>query len=224
MDVIIPCAGLSSRFPDMKPKYLLEDFQGNMMIQLAMASFANCNIHIVILKEHDEKYDVLNLFRQKFGTSINLIVLNERTKGPADTVFQALERIDANSSVLVRDCDSAFSCALQNGNYVFVYPAENLDSSVNRKSLGYAFIDGEKIKALSEKNLESDFFCVGGYQFDSKQTFIDGYLTSSQVYGEIYLSHVINACIGLGHEFKPNQVKNYKSFGNLELWHIYNSK
>lgn len=224
MDVIIPCAGLSTRFPDMKPKYLLEDADGKLMIELAIGELSGHRISIVVLKEHVEKYDAHNLLTEKFGNSINLIVLEKRTKGPADTVFQALLSIQNADQFLVRDCDSSFNCQLESGNYVFVYPTKELDLQIEKKSLGHVFSKDGVIEAISEKSLLSDLFCVGGYQFNSKKDFFDAYLACSDVYGEIYLSHVINASIGMGCEFRCRQATNYKNFGNLELWQIHNTK
>ena len=36
MEIILPCAGLSSRFPNLRPKYLLTDYSGKMMIEGAI--------------------------------------------------------------------------------------------------------------------------------------------------------------------------------------------
>lgn len=224
MDVIIPCAGLSTRFPNMKPKYLLEDADGKLMLELAIGELTCNRINIVLLKEHVEKYNAQNILTKKFGNSINLIVLENRTKGPADTVFQALNCMQDIDGFLVRDCDSAFDCQLEIGNYIFVYPTKELGLEVEKRSLGHVFSKNEVVEAISEKNLLSDFFCVGGYQFKSKSDFVEGYLACSQVYGEIYLSHVINASIGMGCEFRCKQVRNYKNFGNIELWNQHTSK
>jgi len=41
----------------MKPKYLLEDADGKLMIELAIGELSGHRISIVVLKEHVEKYD-----------------------------------------------------------------------------------------------------------------------------------------------------------------------
>ena len=39
MEIIVPAAGLSTRFPNMRPKYTLTDFTGKMMFEKAIAPF-----------------------------------------------------------------------------------------------------------------------------------------------------------------------------------------
>ena len=58
MAVVIPCAGRSSRFPNTRPKYLLTMHTGQLMIESAVEPYLDQDIHIVILKEHNEKYQV----------------------------------------------------------------------------------------------------------------------------------------------------------------------
>ena len=51
----MPCAGLSTRFPNMRPKYLLSDYNNRLMIENAAKNFiGKYNVTIAILKEHDE--------------------------------------------------------------------------------------------------------------------------------------------------------------------------
>ena len=51
MDIIMPCAGRSTRFPDLRPKYLLTNYNGQLMIERSLNSLQYGNtIHIVILR------------------------------------------------------------------------------------------------------------------------------------------------------------------------------
>ena len=49
MEIVVPAAGLSTRFPDMKPKYLLYDYKHDMMLINALRPFIDRGdrIHIV---------------------------------------------------------------------------------------------------------------------------------------------------------------------------------
>ena len=93
MEIIVPAAGLSTRFPEMKPKYLLYDYKGELMIYNAIKPFMeNYIIHIGILKEHDEQYNASELLKYELGENINIHILDEPTKGPADTVYQIIKK------------------------------------------------------------------------------------------------------------------------------------
>ena len=59
MHLIVPAAGKSSRFPGMRPKWLLTHPEGNLMVVesllgLEMSSIEK--IHLVVLREHLKKY------------------------------------------------------------------------------------------------------------------------------------------------------------------------
>ena len=113
MHVIVPAAGLSSRFPDMKPKYLLYDYSHKLMIQRAIEPYLEkgCQVTIGILKEHNEEYHAHEFIRHELGSRVNVVVLPEVTKGPADTVYQIIKNslyVMEDEEILIKDCDSFF--------------------------------------------------------------------------------------------------------------------
>ena len=120
MEIIVPAAGLSTRFPEMKPKYLLYDYKGELMIHNAIKPYLNKNvIHIGILKEHNELYNAEEVLNYELGNGVNVYILDNPTKGPADTVYQILKMMNINdASILIKDCDSFFDHEVGFGNYV----------------------------------------------------------------------------------------------------------
>ena len=119
MEVIVPAAGLSTRFPNMKPKYLLKDYNGEMMIQRAIKQFLDedYSITVGVLKEHDDLYGSAKLIEPW----ANVVVLETQTKGPADTVYQILKKMNCKDTpIFVKDCDSYFNHKIESGNYVCV--------------------------------------------------------------------------------------------------------
>ena len=82
MEIIVPAAGLSTRFPEMKPKYLLYDYKGDLMIRNAIRPYMDdYTIHIGILKEHDEKYNASELLKYELGEDVIIHILDEPTTG-----------------------------------------------------------------------------------------------------------------------------------------------
>jgi 2-C-methyl-D-erythritol 4-phosphate cytidylyltransferase len=57
MEIILPCAGLSTRFPNLRPKYLLTDYNGKLMVENALKNFVNKhNITLIILDKHNKDF------------------------------------------------------------------------------------------------------------------------------------------------------------------------
>ena len=71
MNLIIPMAGKSTRFPELRPKWMLTHPNGNFMALESILGFDLSlfnNIYFVYLKEHEEKYH----FRKGFQATSNL--------------------------------------------------------------------------------------------------------------------------------------------------------
>lgn len=68
--LIIPCAGKSSRYPNMRPKYLLTYPDGKLMIEKAIEGINSNRFDrkiITILKEHDMEYNAGIILHQAFN-------------------------------------------------------------------------------------------------------------------------------------------------------------
>ena len=75
----MPAAGLSTRFPNMRPKYTLSDFAGNMMFEKSLAPFiGKHHITIGVLKENEEKHSIATYIKQKYNDTISIVILEIR--------------------------------------------------------------------------------------------------------------------------------------------------
>ena len=93
MEIILPAAGLSTRFPNMRPKFTLTDYKGMMMFERAIQYYiGKYNVTIGILKEHDTKYNISTYIKNTYDKLVNVVVLNELTTGPAHTVYEILKK------------------------------------------------------------------------------------------------------------------------------------
>lgn len=225
MEIIVPAAGLSTRFPEMKPKYLLYDYKGELMISNAIKPLREHNVHIGILKEHDEKYNASELLRYELGDSVIIHILDQPTKGPADTVYQILKKANlGDSSILVKDCDSFFDHEVSDGNYVCV---TNIAKHESLKKLGaksfVIYNDQGIITDIVEKQVVSDTFCIGGYKFEHASDFVSAYEKLSTT-REIFVSDVIGYCIGQSKLFTIKDTENYVDVGTAPEWFDYNDK
>ena len=228
MEIIMPAAGLSTRFPNMRPKYILADFQGKYMFERSLESFiGKHNITIGILKEHNDQYNTAEYIKNEYGDSIQVVILETRTTGPADTVYQILKQAKLTTEeFLIKDCDSFFDHDYQEGNYVCV--SNIRDHEILKRLASKSFIvsnDQGIITSIIEKQVVSDKFCVGGYKFESADMFMSAFekLKDANV-KEIFVSHIIEECLNNGVIFKESAVTNYVDVGTAEEWFEYNDK
>ena len=228
MEIIMPAAGLSTRFPNMRPKYILADFQGKYMFERSLESFiGKHNITIGILKEHNNQYNTAEYIKNEYGDSIQVVILENRTTGPADTVYQILKQAELTTEeFLIKDCDSFFDHDYQEGNYVCVSNIK--DHEILKRLASKSFIvsnDQGIITSIIEKQVVSDKFCVGGYKFESADKFMSAFekLKDAHV-KEIFVSHIVEECLNSGDIFKESAVTNYVDVGTAEEWFEYNDK
>ena len=225
MEIIVPAAGLSTRFPNLSPKYLLTDSNGDMMIRKAIEPYLNHHITIGILQEHDEKYNAKEkILDQFYKNSIDLVILPQVTKGPAATIAEIVERTKIIGDFLVKDCDSYFEHEITEGNYVCVSKVKENDILYNLA--GKSFIQTNEqgiITEIIEKQVISDKFCVGGYKFDDVEEYMDAYkMISTTIQNEIFVSHIIQFMLLENNIFIENLVTNYSDVGTIEEWKKYN--
>lgn len=229
MEIIIPCAGLSSRFPNLRPKYLLTDYSGKMMIEGAAKNFiGRYPVTITILEEHNKLYNAKELLVEAFGDKVNIICLPSVTSGPADTVYQTIKaaKINLDSSILIKDSDGFYDSELSNGNVIYVC---NLNKNPNIKNVhakSYTIANQQGlINSVVEKQIVSNNFCAGGYQFESAKRYIEIFEDiKSKATAEIFVSSIIDYMIANGEVFVEQEVSNFYDLGTASDWFEYNNR
>lgn len=223
MEIIVPAAGLSTRFPNMKPKYLLRDDNGEMMLKKALKSYLSHKITIGVLKKHDEEYDASNELKKEFG-DINIVIIPEVTKGPADTVYQIIKKtIQNDNEFLIKDCDSYFDHEIKENNYVCITKVADHEVLINLAAKSFVISNEQGIITdIVEKKVVSDKFCVGGYKFNSSKLYCEIFERLQKDVREIFVSHVIQDMLMHDQIFIENEVNNYYDVGTLEDWKKYN--
>lgn len=227
MEVIVPAAGLSTRFPNVKPKYLHFGYDNKMMLVKAVEPYiGKYDITVVILQEHVEKYNALEFVRKELPDAY-IVVVPKPTRGPAETVKIAIHDIKQikkdDFPILVKDCDSFFDHQVSGGNYVCVSSIadhERLNKLASKSFVKYN--DQGVITDIIEKKVVSDFFCVGGYRFESANDYLSAYDAIKEREGELFVSHVIQHTLTNGGLFTKKVVTNYVDVGTADDWHRYN--
>lgn len=221
----MPLAGKSSRFPNLRPKWMLTHPSGKFMAIEAIGGLDLNDfekIYFVCLSEHQEKYQFLKGFQEELEDiriihKTEFIFLDQPTKDQPETVYNAIKKAHISGPIFVKDSDNFFRARCKGGNFVCF---ANLNNSglVKPKNKSYIILDSNgSIANIVEKQVISPYFCVGGYGFESAQIFVD---TIDQInYNtERYISNAIFQLILNGSLFLGKEVTDYKDWGTLEDW------
>jgi hypothetical protein len=226
MKVIVPCCGNSSRFPGQPPKWTLPDHDGRPMLCLAVSGlqFSIDDMVVTILREHETKYSIVAGLEKAFERPVKVVILDEKTRSQSETVARTIEALDLHEPCLVKDSDGYFKFddLEQQDNYVCVDSLNNFDS-INPRNKSYLQIDHKGVVTnIREKVVISDLFNVGGYYFNSPQTFLEFYHRLSRDKAdwnrELYLSDVIGAMILEGIPFHARRTTGFQDWGTARDW------
>lgn len=226
--LIIPAAGLSKRFPNMKPKWMLTHPSGNMMFVEAVAGI-DLNefdkIYLVTLKQIlDEnigsREGIKDNFYFKYKKEINIVELEQQTRSQSETVFMCVTKENIKGAALVKDSDGNFVANNFINNSLAFCSLSDYDLKKSENKSYITFDDNNKIVNIVEKQIISKNFCVGGYFFENISEFVETYkkLQSLEQISELYISTIINDLLLNNKSFEAKHVLQYKDWGTLQDW------
>ncbi len=226
--LIVPAAGGSSRYPGMRPKWMLTHPDGKIMIEKVLEEFDYKNYKktfVVVLKEHCDKFEADLVLRQAFKETIEIVVLERATKSCPETVFEAIKRSNIDGQIVIKDTDCVVKISdILNQNFIVgMQVTSNKDvTNIQNKS----FIvknDNNIIQDIVEKSIVSNNICLGVYSFATSD-FLSAYnsIIESNVSfdtKELYVSHIISYLIlSKNIIFEYVEAENYIDWGTLKEW------
>ncbi|MEJ1967566.1 MAG: hypothetical protein WDN03_02860 [Rhizomicrobium sp.] len=226
--LLLPCAGKSSRYPGVRPKWMLTLPEGELAIARAAASVPKDAWHRVVAAvrgEHEQRYGAKALLARIFGDAIDVVVLEHDTRGPADTVAETIARAGVSGPIAIKDADSFFDPGpLPEGGFVSVSDVRSSPGMTNVGAKSFAVVNGQGLVVeMVEKSLASNHVCVGLYGFADAVQFVAAFREVSREApdGEIFVSHVMNRAIAGGMIVRPHIVGGLIDVGTLEEWRRY---
>ena len=225
MNLIIPMAGRSSRFPSMKPKWMLTHPSGQFMVLEAIKGLNLQDfekIHFIYLNEHEELHHFKRGFCEELEnlrllSKSNFIPLQNPTRDQPETVSQGISIANIKGPILIKDSDNYFSAHYAGTNCVF-YANLNESGLIKPRNKSYIVCNSQgNVVNIVEKQIISSTFCVGGYGFENADVFTKC-LTSLPIDKERYISNVIYQLLLDGANFGATQVENYSDWGTVEDW------
>ena len=226
--LIIPCGGKSSRFPNMRPKWLLTHPDGQLMIQKAI----NCmpldffdQIVIVILQEHVDKYNADIIIKQVFSNNekIKICVLSGPTGSASETVATAIKTMNICGSITIKDSDNFVVCNLPASDVNMVVGLKLKPDIKVSNIQGKSFLkinNQQFIVDIVEKKIVSDIICLGVYQFSDAIEFVKIYETlRKDVIGELFISNIVSFALReKDNSFKFIEACQFQDWGTFNEW------
>ena len=177
-NLVIPAAGASSRFPDMKLKWLLTHPTGGLVIEKVLEPFDLDNyerVIITVLKEHNEKYSISTIIGQIFGDKVELCILDSPTASAVETIQKTIDSMNLKGHLTIKDSDGVIESDFAlSTNYVC---GCKVDQFKVREVHNKSFIihnENNSVLDIQEKNVVSDVICLGVYSL-SVEDFVHAY-------------------------------------------------
>lgn len=224
-------AGRSSRFPNLRPKWMLTHPSGRFMAIEAVSSLdleSFSKIYFVCLQEHQDKYSFTKGFVEELEDlgierRSEIVLLSESTCDQPETVKLAIEQANISGPIFIKDSDNHFSVTCEGGNHVCYYDL-NDSGLVKPSNKSYLTVDKSGyISNIVEKSVISSFYCVGGYGFRCAKLFLKT-LESLSKNNDRYISDVIYKQILDGEKFEGKKVEQYLDWGTVEDWDRFKRK
>ena len=244
--LVVPSAGRSSRFPGVKPKWMLTQPSGCLMVVDALGALDLTHVeHVVIglLKEHVDKYcggdvdAILKIFEDGVPRlqeiKVSIVVIAEETVDQTQTIECILNAAKVTGPIFLKDCDNQFKCPIPavDGVATLEITRETESGVSNVASKGYVALNSQtgQLTSIVEKLMVSNTFCIGGYAWKSAQDFLSRVaqarkyqIMASATKGvELAVSDVIWLKMATGAPFFSIPAANYEDWGTLPSWRAY---
>lgn len=226
--------GKSSRFPGMRPKWMLTHPMTNRFMVTEAISGINLDffdaIYFVFLSEHEKKYQFYNGFVSELEEcnlkdKSKILFLNKQTNSQSETVYNAIQLAAIEGFVFIKDSDGYYECNLiEENNQIAFFDLNDMDN-INARTKSYIELDiNGLVTNIVEKKVISSTFSVGGYGFKNAQEFCSAYEKIKDLEGECYISNVIFEMILSGSKFTGLLTSNFKDWGTIDSWNNYKSQ
>lgn len=227
--LIIPCAGKSNRFPNMKPKWMLTHPDGRLMIEKAMTGFDTSafeRIIITIVRPHVEEYEAELILNQVFhdNPKVELCILDDFTASASETVLLTLNKMNVNGAFVIKDSDNrvAFDMPEKLCNAIVGYNIGDHPDVSNIPGKSFLIANEQNIISdIVEKKIVSEEICLGVYMFENADAFRTAYaeMQKKRFGGEMYISHVVSYMLSKSGElFFLIEATGYDDWGTLKEW------
>lgn len=227
MNIIIPMAGLGSRFQKEgynlpKPLILVD---GQPMIKKVVENIdIDGNYIFIVQKEHYEKYDLKNYLKSLVDCDI--VVTEGLTEGAACSVLLADEYLYEDSPLIICDSDSIMDWnSKQFLNYSLNYDGAVVTFESCNNSFSYAKIEENFVTEIAEKKVISNNAIAGRYFWRKSCDFLNYakwmIMKNHRINNEYYVSPVYNFAIEDNKKIVKYDCDAFYNLGTPESLNLY---
>ena len=230
MHLILPIAGRSSRYEGLRPKWMLNHPNGNLMLAEAIMGLDMSEIDLIVvicLREHYDAYGVEGMLEKQFRKlglyeKLRTVVIESSNSQP-HTVYQGLQTLNISGPIFIKDSDNFFRYSPKAGNSI-CYVRIGDSNCINPGNKSYIRMnEAGSVVNIVEKHIISDTFCVGGYSFADASDFNTTFKKLENM-ESLYVSHIIYQMILDRCCFLGTQVEDYCDWGTLKEWSAYRAR
>jgi len=221
MYILMPCAGLYSRFPQGElPKYVKPMTDMRPMFSWAVKDVKRWTdepICVAVRKSDEDQFHVSEILHE--FEDVRIMILDHETQGSAHTVYEMLNYFKIDEPFLVHDCDCSWTPKYWNKKDNLIAVGWRETAIGDRSSKSWIFIKGNMVERIEEKKNVSDWYSCGGYQFSSPHEFKRTFeMIRQETKNEIYNSQVIQRMICAGKIFFWEECENLADWGTYEKY------
>ena len=205
--LIIPCGG--NTYIDGQPQYLNRHPNGKLLFERCMEGIYPerfDRIIAVILQQDVDAYAADQKLIEEFSGKypLEIIMLPQRTSGPADTVYYGITQGDVQGTIVVKDVDNYVRISTEQiatDNFVAGLDLNRWNRDIhNLRNKSFLILNEQgSLLDVIEKQFKSDVISLGLYGFKNAEDFKNAYTklnNSGYPIDRLYLSHVISYLIG----------------------------
>ena len=231
--LIIPTAGLSTRYSLGRPKFLLQHPGGGTMLEQSIVGLGNLigdgitSIFIVSLAEYFQELSEAKLqkrIQEYFGIPTTFLLLEERTNSMVDTICKALETMVSDDEIVIKDCDNFVSLDKEffsSPSNAIAYADLKIMTEIQASNKSFLKInDLGCLDHIVEKRIISEYINVGCVKFSKASDFLAA-AKSLNANSEVYVSDVIRVLLNNHAMFRTFEAKQYIDWGTQNEWLNY---
>ena len=231
--LVIPAAGLSTRYNLGRPKFLLQHPKGETMLEASIRGILRnttgsiTSIQVISLASYFVKISsnaLKNRIENSFGIPCEILLLEKETSSMVETVCKGIEQLILDESIIVKDCDNevVFSqeSKLNAENFItFVDLKDYPEIEAGNKSF-LKINSANTLEHIIEKQIVSSLINVGAVKFHRASDFL---AAAKELSGakETYVSDVVKILLSRGHVFATTKAENYEDWGTQKEWLKY---
>lgn len=181
INIVVPMAGAGKKFQEAGyafPKPLIE-ISGQTMIEIVVNNLrpeTNHKFIFICQKEHYDKYDLHNIFKNATNNKFEVVLINGITQGAACTVLCATQHIDNDDEIIIANSDQFIQFDIN--DFIKSSRENNKDGLImtfkaSHPKWSYARVNSDgKVLEVAEKKVISNKATVGIYYFKKGSNFV----------------------------------------------------